>query len=168
MRVISKFINAVLIAILLIVFAGTAWNLAMKVFFKQNYPKIFGYSHAIVLTGSMEPTIKAGDLIIFKEQPEYDVGDIITYGLQGTCVTHRVIEKSDDGFVTQGDANNTPDKKIISPYEILGEVEYIVPNGGNVILKLRSPAGLFVIIMSILVFTLFTNFLSKDEPTDYN
>lgn len=163
MKIISKIVNAVLLVILLIVFAAVAWNLTMKIVFKQSYPSFFGYSHAIVLTGSMEPTIKAGDLIIFKKQAEYSVGDIITFGLRGTCVTHRIIDKTESGFITQGDANNTPDLSTVPSDEILGEVQYVIPNGGNAILKLRSPIGLFVIIMGILVLTLFTNALSRDE-----
>ena len=163
MKIISKIVNAILILILFIVFAAVAWNLTMKIAFKQNYPSFFGYSHAIVLTGSMEPTIKAGDLIVFKKQDEYNVGDIITFGLSGTCVTHRIIDKTETGFITQGDANNAPDLSTVPANQILGKVQLVIPNGGNAILKLRSPIGLFVIIMGILVLTLFTNALSREE-----
>ena len=163
MKIISKIFNAILIVFLAIVFAAVAWNLTMKLVFKQNYPRIFGYSHAIVLTGSMEPTIKVGDLIVFKKQAEYDVGDIITFGSRGTCVTHRIIDKTESGFITQGDANNAPDLSAVPPEEVLGEVQFVIPNGGNAILKLRSPTGLFVIIIGVLILTLFANALSRNE-----
>ena len=40
-------------------------------------PMPFGYGGAVVLSGSMEPTIAVDELIIVKAEDGYEVGDIV-------------------------------------------------------------------------------------------
>ena len=72
----------------------------------------------VVISGSMEPEIKTGDLLVATPVPidEVEVGDVLTLRNDVTdrLVTHRVIElaQHDDGswhIRMQGDANDTPD-----------------------------------------------------------
>ena len=42
-------------------------------------PMPFGYGAAVVLSGSMEPTYSAGDLLIVKKADHYQTGDIVVY-----------------------------------------------------------------------------------------
>ena len=104
-----------------------------------------GYFCAIIGSGSMEPTILVNDLLFIKGSDSYKVGDIITYvSKRGTLVTHRVIEVSDDGYITQGDANNIPDEKILAQ-NVLGRVVSIMPGVGAVVYRILSPAGLVLL-----------------------
>jgi signal peptidase len=73
-----------------------------------------GYRSFVVHSGSMEPTLAAGDLIISRRaHPTALVsGDIVTFNdatRDGTLVTHRVVsvarEASSVAVVTRGDAN---------------------------------------------------------------
>jgi len=81
-------------------------------------PKFFGYSLYTIGSGSMEPELQIGDVILSKEYKDGDVlnpNDIITYqGQEGTMagkiITHRVVEVYDDGTIlTKGDANASSD-----------------------------------------------------------
>ena len=71
---------------------------------RQNkIPTFFGYSFSIVVTGSMEPDIKVGELLVVKETDieNIEVGDDIMFVslsgvIQGEHVVHRVVEKDTD------------------------------------------------------------------------
>ena len=78
------------------------------------YPTIFGFNYSVVISGSMDPTIKVNDIIITQEQPEYNVDDIIVYtDVENIIVVHRLIDITDTGeYITKGDANNINDKPI--------------------------------------------------------
>jgi signal peptidase len=68
-----------------------------------------------VVSNSMDPTLKKGDLVVVKGVSPEDIkiGDIIVYHnpLQGVAVVHRVIDIRKDGgkliFYTKGDNNRT-------------------------------------------------------------
>lgn len=86
---------------------------------KNNKPtKIFNTYYSQVLTKSMEDEIKAGSFIIYKEQKEYKLDDIIVFKVDNKIIVHRVIEVKEEGFITKGD-NNTNDD-----YELFGEITY--------------------------------------------
>lgn len=71
----------------------------------------------------MEPNLKVGDVIIMKEFESYDVNDIVTYNLNNEyLVTHRIIERNGNNFVTKGDNNNTKDTNTVSIENVEGKV----------------------------------------------
>lgn len=111
------------------------------------YP--FGIKTSIVLTGSMEPTIKINDFVIVKKATNIQVNDIISYKQQGSNleVLHRVIRINDNEIVTKGDANNTEDtpinrKQVTGVY--VGKIKYF----GNLISFISRPI-VFSFIMTI-------------------
>ena len=84
-------------------------------------PNFFGYRMYVIVSKSMEPEIKVGDVIISKEYKgqELKVGDVVTYlgkegDLKGRIVTHKVVEVSTDQtrIVTKGVANQIADPEI--------------------------------------------------------
>jgi signal peptidase len=81
-----------------------------------------------VMSGSMEPAIKTGAIVLVKQMPVKQIvkGDIINFETSGTSVTHRVYEIKNTGnqltFVTKGDANNIPDVDPVSSDQIKGKV----------------------------------------------
>lgn len=93
-------------------------------------PTTFGFSTAVVVSGSMEDAISVNDLIIDKAQKEYSVGDIISFESGSSVVTHRIVGEKDGGFVTKGDANNTEDRDIVKKENIIGKVVLTVPKIG--------------------------------------
>ena len=75
-------------------------------------PMPFGYGCAVVLTGSMEPTIMTDDLIFVRAETEYDVDDIVVYQSGRMLVVHRIVDIDGDMVTTQGDANNVADEPV--------------------------------------------------------
>ena len=137
-----------------IVICVSLFTLIFRVIFKVQVIKIFGYSGLIILTGSMEPTYHPGDIIFIKEQKDYFVDNVITFQQRGMIVTHRIIGKDGETFVTKGDANNSADTPI-NLSDIYGKVIASIPKVGRVILFLQKPIGivtLVVILISLEVF----------------
>ena len=91
--------------------------------FQRNTTKLiqpFGYGILKVKSGSMEPTILTGSIIIIKKQENYEIGEIITYKVQDKyLITHRIIEKYENGFFCKGDNNNIQDEEIVKENQIL-------------------------------------------------
>ncbi|MCC8027076.1 MAG: signal peptidase I [Clostridium sp.] len=115
--------------------------------FHRERPEIFGWSFAIVLSGSMEPAFSAGDLIIVHREEQYRTGDIITFTEEGEMVTHRIEGVTDQGFITKGDANKVPDDGVVSGDRIRGCVTAVIPGLGTAALFLRRPEGLLVMAL---------------------
>ena len=79
------------------------------------------------MSDSMNPVFKKNDIIIIQEQNEYKVGDIVAYiADDGNIVTHRIIEKNENGFYTKGDNNNTKDETSIHSNSIIGKFKTIL------------------------------------------
>lgn len=109
-----------------------------------------------ILTQSMYPTIKAGDVIVtYKEDyNKYNTGDIITFiskNSSGMTITHRVQEvmKVNDeySYKTKGDNNNTADNEIINGNNVIGRVIFKVPKAGYIQQFLISKTGWIVAVV---------------------
>ncbi len=124
-------------------------------------PYIFGYYPLVVLTGSMEPTYKIGSIIYYHQVPENElkIGDPITFKLSnGTIVTHRINDITDNEYQTKGDANDTPDTLKINYNNILGRVsKTAIPFIGYGAYFITSHKFLIVIAIIILVSELILN-----------
>lgn len=105
-------------------------------------PRMFGATPYVILTGSMQPEMAPGTLVVARpvDPEELGTGNVVTYQLNSgdpTVVTHRVTQVglSSTGeyrFTTQGDANNAPDAKPVQPVQIMGERWYYVPYLGYI------------------------------------
>lgn len=120
----------------------------------EKVPTFGGYSPLIVLTDSMYPNIKSGDLIIVQEAKasEIQVNDIISFfdpeSDDGTSVvTHRVVAVLPDGsFTTKGDANNTEDEVPVPAGNLVGVYKTRIPGAGDVAMFLQTTPGFFVCV----------------------
>lgn len=147
MRLLIRIIKNGLLAMLTVAVLLGIWQLAARAVFKQDLPELFGYSNLAVLSGSMEPAISTGDLVVIHRQEHYKMGDIITYDDGGAFTTHRIVEETSGGFVTRGDANHVSDDRPVMPEQIRGRVVFTVPGLGNALLFLRTPVGLGLILV---------------------
>lgn len=124
-------------------------------------PMPFGFGTAIVLSGSMEPTLRVEDLIIVTQQDNYQVGDVVVYQSENSLVVHRIIAMEGSAVTTQGDANNAPD----SPVELAlvkGKVVGRVENAGRVLRLLKSPVVAFG-LMALAIYLLESSFRKEKE-----
>jgi len=113
-----------------------------------------------VQTGSMEPTIRKGSIVIIKPSSSYIKDDVITVvdpNNSKISVTHRIFNiETIDGktvYVTKGDANNTTDLELRLKENILGKVLFSIPVIGYVISFAKTREGLIILIIlpSILI-----------------
>lgn len=109
-----------------------------------------------ILTQSMYPTIKAGDVVITYKNDlnEYNKGDVITFVSKangGITVTHRIADTFlvDDGFSyqTKGDNNNAEDREMIAGDDVLGKVVLKIPKAGYIQQFLVSKTGWIVVVL---------------------
>ncbi len=109
----------------------------------------------IVKSGSMEPAIMTGGIVLIKSSDTYVVGDIITFGEDSRGeipTTHRIISVRESGtqtfYTTQGDANEDPDPQETPGREVIGKVLFTMPYAGFVLDFARKPLG-FVLLIGI-------------------
>lgn len=157
-RVLNIAVTAVLALLLTLQFT----TLLVRAVRKDPYASVLGYHSAVVLTGSMADAINPNDLIITKAQDQYAVGDIVTYRTAGASVTHRIIERTDNGWITKGDANNTPDGEI-DPSSIVGKVVLIIPRIGAIITFMRTPLGMLCMVALLFVLLILTPVKKEHE-----
>ncbi len=113
-----------------------------------------------VLSGSMEPTIKMGSVVLIKPADNYKIGDVITFGEISkikTPTTHRIYEMKVQGsqpvYIIKGDANNGSDISEITNKDILGIVLFSGRYLGYAVDFAKKPLGfaLIIIIPAIVI-----------------
>lgn len=124
---------------------------------KDDVPSIGGYLPLIVLTDSMYPNIKSGDLIISHtaDADQIKVNDVISFfdpaGNGTSVVTHRVIEIVEENgelfFRTKGDNNNTEDEDLVPAKNLVGLYKTRIAGAGNVAMFMQSTAGLIICVV---------------------
>ena len=107
------------------------WQMAARALFGQDLLGLFGYSALAVMSGSMEPAISAGDLLIIHRKAVYQEGDVISFSDNGNYITHRLVGQTDGGFITQGDSNNVPDSEPVYAEQIVGRAVLVIPGLHN-------------------------------------
>lgn len=128
-------------------------------------PSMFGYSVLRVSSGSMEPLLDVGDVILSREvsdAEELQIGDVVTYygsgALDGYFITHEVIKapyENDEGVImlqTKGVANEIADREI--PFsKVHSQMICKLPFLSAVFDVFFSPWGLLIFIgLIILIF----------------
>ena len=116
------------------------------------------YHSYLVQSGSMEPSIRVGDVIVVQTQDTYSVNDVITFTDSTTRrVTHRLaqIQITPTGkiFTTKGDANRAGDRETINANQVIGSVILVIPKIGFFVNFLKSVPGflLFIVLPAILI-----------------
>ncbi|MEK7530818.1 MAG: signal peptidase I [Patescibacteria group bacterium] len=110
----------------------------------------------VVKSGSMEPTIQTGSIVVVRPEPAYFVGDIVTFGpdtRERIPTTHRIVDEvvSDQGapgFITKGDNNEDVDAQPVVAGSIIGRVVLSIPYAGYVLDFAKQPIG-FVFLIGI-------------------
>lgn len=113
----------------------------------------------VVQSGSMEPTVKTGSLVIVQPENQYKKNDIITFKSRpdadirnpGLLITHRIVDiKEDKGevfFTTKGDANNAPDMESRPAGNVLGKVVFSIPYLGYPVGFAKTQTGFILLIV---------------------
>ena len=109
----------------------------------------------VIISGSMEPELPVGSVCLVDcQQKEPETGDIISYKAQDTIITHRVIEKTDGGYITKGDSNSVADPGIVKSKQIFGTVICSIPKVGYAVMFMRTLKGIVLTIIGVICFGL--------------
>jgi len=121
-------------------------------FIAPPLPVIGALDVKIVKSGSMEPSIMTGAVVLMREVPVYGLQDVITFTSESSNIptTHRIIGTENvngvEYFITKGDANEERDTNLVSPADILGKVTLDVPYVGFVLDFARQPLGFALLV----------------------
>ena len=142
-----------------VVFTGTSNN---------GVGNLFGYMPFSIQTQSMEPTIKAGDVVIGKEVDFNTLkeGDIITYWTtvdeQKILNTHRITKVISNGkgsvpsFKTKGDNNQIEDEYTVAAADIVVKYNSKISGLGKAVDFLETQKGFFIcIVLPLILFFLY-------------
>jgi signal peptidase len=134
-------------------------GLVVILLFVSVLPITGNFKIKMVLSGSMEPTIKTGSLVVVKPADNYKIGDIITFQRKTDkeLITHRIEDIKTEGgqtmYVTKGDSNNSADKKEVAESDVAGKVLFSIPYLGYIVSFVQKPIGfaLFIIVPAFIV-----------------
>ena len=103
-----------------------------------------------VQSGSMEPTIPTYSVCLVTTRVSYDdlsVGDIVVYtrASDGEQIVHRVVDITDTGAITRGDANQFDDGISVTPDTLYAKYITHIPYLGHIYNLVRSPVGATII-----------------------
>ena len=122
-------------------------------------PSVTGYRSLTVLSGSMEPALETGSVVVDEviHPTEARIGDIVTFSDPANpnrLITHRLrrarVEGNTAHMVTRGDANDTAEQWNLAVDGEIGRVVFHVPKLGHV----RALAGTregYVAVMAALL-----------------
>ncbi len=138
-----KYLPLGLLALLILVNFYLGINKAVT---RDPLPKFLGFSPLVVLSGSMEPALYPGDLVIIREQAadKYRPGDVVTYLTGRNAFTHRIISVENGVFTLKGDNNNTADESLTAD-RFEGKVILRIPKIGLAIVFLKKPQGMMLV-----------------------
>lgn len=163
LKITLNILLGILIAFLLFILVMNVYFLYNKNVLKNNYATFLGYTYQVGLNDSMEPTLKSNDFLISKKQDSYDVGDIITFVSKEKQITvHRIIEITENGYITQGDNKHSPDKEI-GRDAVIGKVVVVVHSIGVVLRIMDNPFGAVLIVAIIVVCVLLIRLIITKE-----
>ena len=131
--------------------------LVFTAFSDSGRPRIFGLEMFVVTSGSMQPGIDPGDVVMVNlDEGRHSVGDVITFRPQEEStlyITHRVVEVDGSGvdteYITKGDANPDRDLEPVLTNQVVGSVSAVFPLIGRVVLGLRDPRFVLMVGMSV-------------------
>ena len=128
----------------------------------NGYVQIGGFSLFRVVTGSMEPTLPVGSLLICRQTPidQIEQDDIVCFisrspEMMGRAITHRVISVYENGdgqilLETKGDANLSADGELVAASNLIGKVIHYAKDGNlmaSFINILTDKMGFFLLIL---------------------
>ena len=113
--------------------------------------------------------IKTGSIVwIDRNSKDVEIGDVIAYQLdKNFMVTHRVIDRTEGGYITKGDANENADFSPVSKDQVIGKFAFSIPCLGFVMAEIQQNRILLLPIVSVaLLIILFEKLLSDDTQGD--
>lgn len=160
MKKFINIVNTILIAVVVL--------LSLTLVFSKPIAGM-NFSLYSVNSGSMEPAIKLGSLVLVKSQENYSKNDVITFRDEAdprNTTTHRIVAVVEDkdinklSFRTKGDANENEDTELIDSRRVVGKVVFSLPYLGYGASFAKTQMGfvlLIVIPATIIIYSELQN-----------
>lgn len=165
---IKKKINTLICIILVPLLIYNVSLLIQAIIEPNKTPALFGIKMYVIVSGSMEPELNIGDIVIVKENDNYQKDDVISFRQGQSVITHRIIEVINDdkiSYKTKGDNNNTEDKQIVLKEDIEGKVINKIPTVGKFVLVVKDKTILIVIVLLYYIFLVRDQSIQKRKNT---
>jgi signal peptidase I len=172
-----------LVAVVVVMVAAVVVVIAIatRLSTRQQYTA-FGHPILVVLSGSMAPAIRTGDLIIddqvgAERSTQLRRGQIITfYDAPGstTVITHRIVKVVHRGdqvlYQTKCDQNTAPDAALRPSSTVIGTYVTKIPRGGYFLFNLHKPLVLGLLLAAPILWFVAEPLRrwarEEDEPKD--
>ena len=147
------------VIIYIIILPITIYNtyLLIMSYFKPNeIPSFFGIKSYEVISESMQPTLKIGDVVIIKndiDKINFKIGDIISYRKGKAVITHRIVAFENDKYITKGEYNSFNDEEKVKFEEIEGKVIFKIPFLGKIFFFLSNKV--VILLITILLYLMY-------------
>lgn len=166
MNRVRKIFKTIATALLVVLVLLCVYTFVVTDIMKKDYVNVFGYTYFVVASGSMSGTIEVDDIIFVKVTKSVKEDDIITFiDEDKNLITHRLVNKNGDKYITKGDVNNVTDDPITKD-QIIGKVALVV--SPSFILK---SVAIFLIVFILLALVNFDQVVKKyivKNPTKGN
>lgn len=158
-KIISIIIYIILIPILIFNF-----TLIVKAIINpKEMPDFFGYKNYIIVSKSMEPTIKKEDVIFIKKVAENELkeNDIISFSTKtDEITTHRIIKIEEKNgikyYTTKGDNNKSADKEKVTYSQVEGKYQFKISGLGVIIEILKNKLTIVILLITLLLIYIYT------------
>lgn len=150
MEKLNKVVSIIILIILIPILFVNGVILVNSFIHPDEIPSFFGWKPFIVLSGSMETEIDAGDVAVVKETDTASLkkGDIIAFKSGEIVITHRIYdiiqEEGETRYITKGDNNNAEDNGYVLPEQIEGVYQFKISRLGNIEMFIQTPIGMIV------------------------
>ena len=146
----KKVVSIIILIILIPILFVNGVILVNSFIHPDEIPSFFGWKPFIVLSGSMETEIDAGDVAVVRETDTASLkkGDIIAFKSGEIVITHRIYdiiqEEGETRYITKGDNNNAEDNGYVLPEQIEGVYQFKISRLGNIAMFIQTPIGMIV------------------------
>ena len=145
----------------------------------MGYCYLHGIKAYIIASGSMDPVLAIGSLVIVQPENSYYTGQVISYyktvDTSGNLekiqvdqslgpinasnaeiiVTHRIVsilnQQGIAHYRTKGDVNSEPDQELVSHSRVIGRVVLVIPVIGYLFVLPQTKLGFYLIVETAVV-----------------
>lgn len=174
MKIIKRIILICISIVIIVLLGYNGYKMICINVLKKDMAPINGYVTLGVVSGSMEPTLEIGDLIVIDTKVKnYKKDDIVTfYDSEGAFVTHRIISIKGKKMITKGDHNNTEDDPT-DMSKIVGRYVLKISKGQKILAALKKPVITILILINGILLCIFMsidkhgNIILNKEEQEY-
>ena len=167
-NLLRKIISVILFIFLTFILIYNITIISQSIINPNKTPSFFGIKTYTIVSGSMQPELNIGDIVIVKEvnDLELNINDVISYRNGQNVVTHRIVRINYvDGqkqYITKGDYNNVEDSIVLTIDSIEGKVVNKIKSLGNVTLFLQNKFSIILIMITFFIYILFKKNKKED------